>query len=87
VASSGSYRPVFSGGVADFLVALPKSRQRKVIYLAGLLAADPLVASDYCVRDESDREIEHLLVEDFVFAYWVDHATREVRIVEIEDAS
>lgn len=30
--------------------------------------------------------IEHLLIEEFVFAYWVDHAVREVRIVDIEDA-
>ena len=31
--------------------------------------------------------IEHLMIEDYVLAYWVDHAVREVRIVDIDDAS
>jgi hypothetical protein len=87
VASPASYRPVFSGNVADFLLALPKSSQRKVLRLARQLAANPMSAGDYRLRDESGREIEHVLIEDFVFAYWVDHAVREVRLAEIEDAS
>lgn len=75
---AGAYRSVFAEGAADFLVQLPKRRQ---------LAEHPFLHSDYRLQDESGREIEHLLIEDFVFAYWLDHAVREVRITDIEDAS
>lgn len=43
--------------------------------------------SDYALPDESGRAIEHLMIEDYVFAYWVDDAVREVRIADIDDAS
>ena len=55
--------------------------------LARQLAEHPFIRSDYALADESGRMIEHLLLEDFVFSYWIDHAVRELRIVEIEDAS
>ena len=59
----------------------------KLYHLAILtLAADPFVVSDYAVKDESGRDIDHLLVDAWVLAYWIDHAVREVRIVEIEEA-
>jgi mRNA-degrading endonuclease RelE of RelBE toxin-antitoxin system len=87
VAKFGAYRPVFSEGAADFLLQLPKSRQRKVIALARQLAEHPVMLSDYRLTDETGREIEHLLIDDYVFAYWVDHGEREVRLTDIEDAS
>jgi hypothetical protein len=86
VAETG-YHPVFAQEAADFLLQLPKRRQRRIAFLLRQLAAHPHVRSDYSVADESGREIEHLLIEDFVFAYWLDHSVREIRIVDIEDAS
>jgi hypothetical protein len=77
---------VFSEGAADFVVRLSKRRQREVITLARKLAEDPFVRSDYSLPDEAGREIEHLMVEEYVFAYWLDHAVREIRITDIEDA-
>ncbi len=55
--------------------------------MARQLAAHPLVRSDYRLLDETGREIEHLLIEDYVFAYWLDHGEREVRLTDIEDAT
>jgi len=81
------YSLVFSESAADFILALPPRRRRKVRNSAGRLANDPFVRSDYSIPDDSGRGIDHLLIEDFVFAYWVDHAAREVRIVDIDDAS
>ncbi len=82
-----SYRPVFSADATDFIVGLPKRRQQRVVLLAERLAVNPFILSDYSVPDESGRPVEHLLVEDYVFAYWIDHASKEVRITDIEDAS
>jgi len=66
---------------------LPKRRQREIIAVARKLAEHPFVRSDYRIPDEGGREIEHLMIEDYVFAYWLDHATKEVRIADIEDAT
>ncbi len=85
--SDAGYDPVFSDGAAEFVFQLPKRRQRKVVALIRQLAAHPHVRSDYSLPDESGREIEHLRIEDYVFAYWLDHAVSEIRITDIDDAS
>ncbi len=78
---------MFAEGAADFLLAQPPRRQRKIMNLLRQLAADPFVRSDYAVPDDSGRSLEHLLLDDYVFAYWLDHAVHEIRVVDIEDAS
>jgi hypothetical protein len=85
--SEPGYHPVFSEGAAEFLLQLPKRRQRKVVALARQLASHPHVRSDYSLRDESGRDIGHLMIEGWVSAYWLDHAAREIRLTDIEDAS
>ena len=87
MARRNAYRLVFAEGIAEFLVQQPKRRQRQIIEIARKLAEHPLVRSDYRMADESGREIEHLLIEGYVFAYWLDHAVRELRITDIEDAN
>ena len=56
--SDAGYGPVFSDGAAEFLLQLPKRRQKKVVALIRQLAAHPHVRSDYSLPDESGREIE-----------------------------
>jgi hypothetical protein len=87
VANPARYAPVFSEGVLARLLLLPRRKQRQVSLLAQQLAGHPFVCSDYILPDEAGRPMEHLLMGDFVFCYWLDHATREVRITDIEDAS
>lgn len=87
MASRSPYSPCFAAEAAEFLAQLPKPRQRRALRLAQTLAANPFVRSDYAIADESGREQQHLLIEDFVFTYWLDHAARELRITDIEDAS
>jgi hypothetical protein len=78
------YRPVFDAAAANSLAQLSK---RKELLRAQAFAAHPFVRSDYALRDEGGRSIEYLLIDEFVFGYWLDHATRELRIVEIRPAS
>jgi mRNA-degrading endonuclease RelE of RelBE toxin-antitoxin system len=78
---------VFSEDALDLLLALPKRRQRQIVQTARQLGEDPFREGDYTLPDESGREITHVLAGDLVFAYWVDHAVAEVRIVEIDDVS
>src|SRR5688572_21174839 len=78
---------VFAEDVLDHFVQLPRRRQRQVGRLARQLANQPFVLGDYATLDDQGRRMGHLLIGDFVFSYWLDHANREVRIVEIADAS
>ncbi|MEO7415351.1 MAG: hypothetical protein ABIZ81_18555 [Opitutaceae bacterium] len=66
---------------------MSKRKEHKVLLLAREFAAHPFVRSDYSLPDENGRTIEYLLIEGFVFGYWLDHSVRELRIVEIHSAS
>ena len=79
------YQPYFSDLAAEFLVSLPKRRQRKLLDTCKQLASNPFVRSDYYMKDADGRKIEHILVSGFVLAYWVDHPVHKVMIVEIDD--
>jgi mRNA-degrading endonuclease RelE of RelBE toxin-antitoxin system len=81
------YRPIFSDSAVEFLATLPRRRQRKLLDRVQELADDPFLVPDFRRRDEDDREISHILIDDFLFNFWTDHATKVVMIVEIEDAS
>ena len=86
MANPAKYVPVFSEDVARPL-PLSRKKQRQICRLAQQLASQPLIRSDYTLTDESGRPIDYPLMGDFVFSYWLDHAVREVRITDIEDAS
>ena len=43
----------------------------------------PCQVSDYRSHDAAGREVEILLLGEYVLTYWIDHALKEVRIVEI----
>jgi hypothetical protein len=81
------YRPIFSGLAVEFLTTLPRRRQRRLLDRVQELADDPWLVPDFRRRDEDGREISHILIDDFLFSYWPDHATKVLMIVEIEDAS
>lgn len=51
------------------------------------LAADPFVVPDLRRRDDDGREIGDILIDDFLFSYWVDHPAKTVMIVDVEDTS
>ena len=83
---AAKYRPSFSDLAAEFILSLPKRRQRKVMDRAYELARDPFLESDYRLEDATGRTVEHILVDGVVFSFWVDHPARLVMISEIEDA-
>jgi mRNA-degrading endonuclease RelE of RelBE toxin-antitoxin system len=79
------YRPLFSDLVVDFMLSLPKRRQRKLLESCNQLATNPFIRSDYSIRDSDGRDIEHLRVGSFVIAYWIDHPVCKVMVVEVDD--
>ena len=79
------FRPLYSDLVAEFILTLPKRRQRKLLDVCNQLASNYFIKSDYRIRDADGREIEHLLTEGFVIAYWLDYPACKVLIVEVDD--
>jgi hypothetical protein len=86
VAKTAKYRPSFSDLAAEYILSLPKRRQRKAMDRAYELARYPFLESDYRLTDADGRMVDHLLVDGIVYSYWVDHASKLVMITEIESA-
>jgi len=86
VAEAAKYRPSFSNLAAEYILSLPKRRQRKVMDRAYELSRYPFLESDYRLTDADGRIVDHLLVDGIVYSYWVDHASKLVMIIEIESA-
>ncbi len=80
---AAGYEGHLSLDAAAFVSALPKRRQRAVLDLADQIARQPFRIGDYQTTDAAGRTVENLLLDGFLFSFWVDHAVREVRITEI----
>jgi len=81
------YSLVYSEQAADFLLSLKRLRLAALLYDLRCLASDPFVRSDYWLEDGQGRQIEHLLIGDFVVAFWIDHASSELRIIDLTDVA
>lgn len=79
----GPYESHLSRSAAIFVVSLPHRQQRLVLDLADQIARHPFMVGDYQAKDSAGREVENVLLDAYVFTYWIDHAVREVRITEI----
>jgi hypothetical protein len=81
------YRPIFSDAAVSFFATLSRRRQLRLLDRARELAADPFVVPDLRRVDDDGREIGDILIDDFLFSFWVDHPAKVVMIVEVEDVS
>ncbi|AHF91084.1 hypothetical protein OPIT5_13585 [Opitutaceae bacterium TAV5] len=79
-----AYKPVFTDSAVEFFVRLTKRKQRTILDRSHELAADPFLLPDFQTIDASGREISHLVIDNFIFDFWVDHAAKQVVITEID---
>lgn len=77
------YESHLSSQATAFLIGLPRRQQRQVLDLADQIARHPFQIGDYRTVDAAGHEVENLLLGEFLFTYWVDHAVKDVRITEI----
>jgi hypothetical protein len=78
-----NYESHLSLDAVAFVVALPRRKQKLVLDLADQIAAHPFQIGDYQTVDAAGRSVENLLLGNYLFSFWVDHASRELRISEI----
>lgn len=67
----------------EFSRRLPLDEQRRLGVVFRSLAHDPFRPGNYTTKDDCDRIVQNLLIDDWVITYWPDHAVRELRIAEI----
>ena len=84
MARPSDYAAVFTAAAVEFFAGLTKRRQRKVLDRVRELAADPFVMPDFRSADSAGREISHLMSDDFIFDFWVDHAVKQIVVTAIE---
>lgn len=85
MADSASYEPVLSLKATGVLVGFSRLKQRRVINLIYQIASYPSQFGDYSERDSAGRDIQFLLIGDFVIGFWADHAVKELRVVDIDE--
>jgi hypothetical protein len=78
-----TYQSHLSLEAVAFVVALPQRKRKVVLDLADQIAKQPFMIGDYPTTDAVGRRVENLLLEGYLFSFWVDHAVWEVRISEI----
>ena len=74
--SRPGYEPIFAAPAVEFFVGLTRRRQRRLLNRVRELAADPFVVPDFESSDVVGRTISHLVIDELIFEYWVDHAVR-----------
>jgi hypothetical protein len=81
---SQEYEYLLSGTAARTLLGTTPRRRRKAEQFISALTDDPFRTPDFVEKGKSGRQF-HVHVEgDIVVTLWVDHATKEVRIIQIE---
>jgi hypothetical protein len=79
-----AYEPVLSSRALATLLSLTKKKQKQLADILFGLASTPTQPGDYRLPDDSGREIQYLLIGNYVTGYWPDHAMQELRIVEMD---
>lgn len=79
------YEPVLSTKAWKFLRSLTRKRQQRLTHLIYQLAESPIRFGDYQTHDSTDRVLENLRMEGFLFTFWADGAVNELRILDITE--
>lgn len=78
------YSAELSAEVGRFISSLPKRQRNSVFDLLDKIAASPHGISDYQCYDGKGRLLETVSVDRYLITFWLDHAVKELRVVEVE---
>jgi mRNA-degrading endonuclease RelE of RelBE toxin-antitoxin system len=72
----------------EILVSAPKSgaQRRLVMDCIRRLGDDPFRNADYTETDEAGRELAVKIAGHFAITYYVDHAVKEVKVIDVRPA-
>lgn len=78
------YGYAFGDEAVHAFTALPAKLRLKLLRICEHLARHPLQSGDYQETGTTGRIYELKLHDELLITWWVDHATREVRIIRLE---
>lgn len=81
---NGSYRWVAHQRVVEAILKWRAGQRQYVLDQLDTLAGDPFQANDVGLRDDDGRDLQLKIGGSFIITYWVDHAHKEVRILDVE---
>ena len=61
-------------------------QRRQISTFIDGLGSNPDTTGDYTGKDDTDRIIEIKVVGQFAITFWADHATKEIKVVDIRRA-
>ena len=72
--------------VYEFVRKCGREEQRNVVDLLKALEMNPFLAGDYQEKDEAGRKLDIKLCGRLAIIYYVDHAVKEIKVIESEYA-
>jgi mRNA-degrading endonuclease RelE of RelBE toxin-antitoxin system len=66
--------------------SIPNTARRRISALIDSLSADPALNGDYQISDRTGRSIEIKILQSYAITFWVDHAAREIKVIDISHA-
>jgi hypothetical protein len=79
-----NYTYVIEQAAAELVLELTKRERRVFQDIFEGLARDPFKPADFSERSIDGRDIFTLMTGPYSISYWIDHATREVRIAVVQ---
>ena len=79
-----AFAPAYSQEALTALLASGRARRRHALAAVDRLCRAPVRTGDSSMVGPEDRECQVLFIDSLLLTYWVDDATREVRIVTLE---
>ena len=81
-----SFRLLIDYDVVVYLEGLSKDARRALRDRLTEIRDFPAHRSDYTERDASEREVAINICGGFAIKFWVDHADRQIKILDIHPA-
>jgi hypothetical protein len=81
---SQSWQFVLNESSVLFLLGTTSQNRQKLIRSLEKIAAAPLQAGDFEVKDDTGRTIQVKTAGSFLISFWPDTFIRELRVIKIE---
>jgi len=78
-----AFRLLIDLEVLETLQALPRGRRGKVLAHLRKLQESPERYSDYIDQDTSGRQVDVSVYNGWAIFYWIDHADRQIKILQM----
>ena len=80
------YKLLVAWPVVELLESLPRRERRHLRECLVFIHRDPRGMSDYQEPDAVGRPVEIHVCSGYAFKYWIDHADRHVKVLDMHPA-